>query len=84
MDPVTLTPILYKVNKNPKRNVTYYPKNKKNKWRVLIERNKKVVFSSYYETEDEALKGRDAVLNALEQERLEKPDLSRPIIIYNL
>ena len=51
---------------------------------ILIERNKKVVFSSYYETEDEALKGRDAVLNALEQERLEKPDLSRPIIIYNL
>jgi hypothetical protein len=77
MEPVTLTPI------NPNLNIWYCPKNKKNKWRVFIKRNKKIAFSSFYETEEEAVRARDAVLYTLEAERLCQPDLSRPTIKYN-
>jgi hypothetical protein len=84
MEPVTLTllPVGTK-KKNENRNVSYHP-NKKNKWRCCIIRKKKIIFSAFYSTQEEAIRGRDAVLDILEQERLSSPDLSRPLFKYNL
>jgi hypothetical protein len=51
------------------KNISYHSANKVNKWRVYIQRNKKMAFSAYYLTEEDAIRGRDAVFSVLEQER---------------
>jgi len=55
------------------KNISYHPANKVNKWRVYIQRNKKMAFSAYYLTEEEAIRSRDAVLAVLEEERKATP-----------
>jgi len=67
MDTPTFTPVVPGLRRN--RNISYYPNNKHNQWRVCIQRNKKIFFSAYYPTEEEAIRGRDAVYVVLEEER---------------
>jgi len=82
MDAPTFTEVPLPVPRH-NRNISYHPNNKYNKYRVYIQRKNKTAFSAYYETEEEAIRSRDAVLAVLEEERRAEP-VKRKIVILNI